>query len=694
MLTLLRKSGWRCHLLVAMLGGSVFGGSMLNGSMPGSSMQARADEAPGPTRLQQLLSGEALYRSQLNDYLSAIPQLQLAHEEGLLTDSSAESEVLLTRLKLGYGLRGEADSEFRALLDERIDPQLRNRAWYELARSFYQQRNPSSAKAVLDNIQGSVPDDIRGDHQLLQSHVLIALGQHQQAAQALESWRGAKSLRGYGYYNRGIALMLAGRDTDALVSLKRVVDLPAESEELLALRDKASVTIGYTLARQGDLPQARKYLQRVRLRGPSSNKALLASGWIAQQQGQTKQALAPWMELRKRALSDPAVQQSLLAVPSLYQQSAPASAVKDYEAAVTAFSRELDSIDQATASLQQGHNLGELLAAEPVKTTVTAVSGTSDSGLPKPGLSALGASASRLSEPGLSEPGLSEPTSSQRMGSLLASRIFQQTARGRSDLRAMIDNLDEGLRSVDALARLTRPGSDRIADEVVTEEYRTRSTPGTAAIPGASVGRSQAVPVNPLVGSGLSIRNRFLGLPTGYPGDFPDSEVIALPESSQELPDSYAFNLPGGGSIIIPNRGDWHRNPTGKWRAHNNSVPELSALAVAPANPQPLSQPQPLSPSLAELVTALSETRIRIRRIVSRAKLGSRPGGQLDEHIASLRQRIVLLRDRTVVAVEHYEQHARNLALEELQRSHDQLQHNLRQARLELAKSYDSANAH
>ncbi|NIW25563.1 MAG: hypothetical protein GWN29_13900, partial [Gammaproteobacteria bacterium] len=61
-------------------------------------------------------------------------------------------------------------------------------------------------------------------------------------------------------------------------------------------------------------------LQRVRLEGPFSNKALLGVGWADAERGDYRAALSPWLELRQRNIIDPAVQESLLAVPYAFSQ--------------------------------------------------------------------------------------------------------------------------------------------------------------------------------------------------------------------------------------------------------------------------------------------------------------------------------------------------------------------------------------
>jgi tetratricopeptide (TPR) repeat protein len=87
-------------------------------------------------RLQELLYGEALFLSHQQDYLTAITRLQLAEDQYRLSPSAVDARLLLARMKLAYGLHVEAGFDFHALLDEDVPDDVRNTAWYELARTF------------------------------------------------------------------------------------------------------------------------------------------------------------------------------------------------------------------------------------------------------------------------------------------------------------------------------------------------------------------------------------------------------------------------------------------------------------------------------------------------------------------------------------------------------------------------------
>ena len=97
--------------------------------------------------------------------------------------------------------------------------------------------------------------------------------------------------------------------------LTGVGTLDSDRSELLALRDKANLALGFAFLQAQQPEKARAALQRVRLNGPQSNKALLGLGWADTALGRYRDSLTPWMELRSRNLLDSAVQESYLAVP-------------------------------------------------------------------------------------------------------------------------------------------------------------------------------------------------------------------------------------------------------------------------------------------------------------------------------------------------------------------------------------------
>jgi len=652
-------------------------------------------------RLQDLLSGEVLFHAHQKDYFSAITHLQLAHERGLLPQKPADSEVLLTRLKLAYGLHEEARLALPAQLSQKVPETVRNRAWYELAKSLFQKGYPEAAMKTLDRVQGRVPEDILGDHQLLHAHVLLALHRYRDAAKVLEKWKGPEALAGYAYYNRGIALVRVGDYEGAIDSLVRVVSIRAKEEELLALKDKANLTLGYAFLRSDSLDRARTHLQQVRLQSPFSSRALLAVGWIAQEQGRAEDALAPWMELRNRTLADPAVQESLLAVPFVHRElRALRNAAQHYEQAVAALSGELHWLDDAMESLQRARTLNVLLHEK-------SQSGTG--------------SASR-------EGTAANDPESRYFGPLLASRIFLETSRGHSDLRSMLDRLEKGARNIDRLEKSVRAPSPRKRQRATASRSprSVRKPTGPAHGPRADgdaarsaapsrpgwavewqgsdrAGRSfRGVPLLPEVE--LPPERAVKPLPRSEVKSFPQSEVIAFPKSE-------VISLPKSEIIWLP-KSEWIRLPdTGRLRFPKpdyQESPYPDAVARDEHRPRSLRRPmrrfihpgtgpafamdgKPTGKALEELAGAVGRATDRMDRVVRALSPKEARSRELEHRLAALRERILRLRNRVAAAIALHENYAKSLAIDELERRKGQVEHYLEQARLELAKTYDLA---
>jgi len=108
--------------------------------------------------------------------------------------------------------------------------------------------------------------------------------------------------------------------------------------------------------------EARPSLERVRLEGPFSNKALLGVGWSDAETKNYRGALAPWLALNDRNLLDSAVQESLLAVPYAYAQlGAQKQAADRYVEAIDAFAAEINRLTTSIDAIEHGDLITELL---------------------------------------------------------------------------------------------------------------------------------------------------------------------------------------------------------------------------------------------------------------------------------------------------------------------------------------------
>ena len=191
---------------------------------------------------------------------------------------------------------------------------------------------------------------------------LLYRKRYDQAIAELSNWQGPRYWLLYGQFNLGVALVRAGEPGRGLALLDGVGTIDTKWPELMALRDKANVAIGYARLQAGEPAAARTALERVRLAGPQSSKALLGAGWADAAAKQYESALLPWQELQGRNLLDAAVQESYLAVPYAYAElGAMAQAAEYYERAIAAYDAERARIGESIDAIRSGELLASVM---------------------------------------------------------------------------------------------------------------------------------------------------------------------------------------------------------------------------------------------------------------------------------------------------------------------------------------------
>jgi tetratricopeptide (TPR) repeat protein len=315
------------------------------------------------TVVQDLAYGEVLFELFQEDYFSALTRLTAAQQRGELEHHGTEAELMLGGLYLSYGQHRLAGEIFERVLAQSVDPALHDRAWYFLAKIWHQRGYLPEAEAALARIVGELPEELEPERQMLHAQVLMEQGRFADSLAVLEGWRRpGDAWVGYAKYNIGVSLVRLGQVEAGARVLDEVGRLDPENPAFDALRDKANVALGYAWLQAARPVEAKPSLQRVRLDGPFSNKALLGVGWSDAEAADYRAALAPWLALRERSLLDSAVQESMLAVPYAFAQlGADKQAADHYVDAIEAFSSEIVRLTQSIDSIERGELITELL---------------------------------------------------------------------------------------------------------------------------------------------------------------------------------------------------------------------------------------------------------------------------------------------------------------------------------------------
>jgi Tfp pilus assembly protein PilF len=331
---------------------------------------ASADDKGAPGVIQDPHYGEVLFYFYQEDYFPAIVRLLAAQRQQLQQHHEAEAELLLGGLYLSYGNHMRAAGIFDRLLAASADPVIRDRTWFFLAKIWQQRAYLVEAQNALDQIGSALPRDLEVERQMMQAQLYIDRGEYDRAIALLRDWQGESEWASYARFNLGVALARSGQVDSATRILDELGGMPTYNEELNSLRDKANLALGYAYLQDGQSRAARSPLQRVRLEGPFSNKALLGIGWAYAESDNYRRALVPWMELRSRNLLDPAVQESMLAIPfAMAKLESISQAADHYLNAVEAFYEEATRIENAIALIESGTLFEHFLVEETPRTT-------------------------------------------------------------------------------------------------------------------------------------------------------------------------------------------------------------------------------------------------------------------------------------------------------------------------------------
>ena len=304
-------------------------------------------------RVEDLDYGRALYHYFQEDDLGAITQLMIARQRARNANQQDEANLLLADLYYDFGLYEESREIFARLLTAEVSDSIQSRIWFNLARLRYEQGHFDHARDLLSRITEQLPKGIEAERKYMLVNLYLGNRQYDQAADLSNQISSRYIWKLYARYNMGVALAENGQYEQSKSILTRIGEINAPSTELRALRDRANLSLGLIQLRL-DLPEdALESLSRIRLEGPLSNQALLATGWAWYRLDQFDKAAHPWRALIRRNAVDAATQEAIVAIPANYAKAEQNTlAVRHYEIAVKQFDLQLELLDNAVGSIE------------------------------------------------------------------------------------------------------------------------------------------------------------------------------------------------------------------------------------------------------------------------------------------------------------------------------------------------------
>ncbi len=306
-------------------------------------------------RVEDLEYGRALFQYFQGDDLGAITQLMIADERPQIRTrlQTEEARLLLADLYYDYGLYKESQELFARLLNAEVSDSIQNRIWFNLARLRFEQGYFDQARDLLARITDTLPDFIESERKYLLTNLYLGAGEYDQAADLSNRIDTNSIWRLYARYNLAVSRIEDDSYEIGNNLLSQIGQMESTTPEMLALRDRANLSLGLKQLRMDLNEPALESLSRVRLEGPMTHQALLATGWARYRLDQFDQALIPWRLLLQRNAIDAATQEAILAIPSGYAELGQDKlAVQHFEIAASQFEDQLQLLDGAIASIE------------------------------------------------------------------------------------------------------------------------------------------------------------------------------------------------------------------------------------------------------------------------------------------------------------------------------------------------------
>lgn len=329
-------------------------------------------EETAPRSVRDLGYGELLFHYFLDQPLAALTTAAVADTRGGFKGHGQHPKLLEGGIRLQFGLDESAERIFRELLDSNATPAVRGQAWFYLAKIAYQRQQFQRAQDLLARVDTNHLPVVHDDYLLLKSNIAVRLDQHADAVEISAAFDEMSPLLPYAQYNAGVAWQkrvtsgktpailggnlwqYAAAQFDAAIdSSKRLArEEGRDSEEYLALADRANLAAGYVLLAAKQYEGAITHFRQVRLSGPYASDAMLGYGWAATQAGHYQVALTPWEHLSRQPLINAAVQESYLALPYIYEKlEAPGEALRQYERSAAIYQAEILRLNDAIEAI-------------------------------------------------------------------------------------------------------------------------------------------------------------------------------------------------------------------------------------------------------------------------------------------------------------------------------------------------------
>ena len=300
-----------------------------------------------------------------------------------LSGHQVEPELLKGGMSLAYGLDNQAADIFLRLLKNNTTPEVSAFSWLLLGKTYYRKRQFSDAASAFQNINQDSAEDFfeqstRDNWLYMQSQLygfLLAEDANEVDVQWLEQLSDDSIYRDYVQYNQALALLQKGENEQAISRLSSLAnkdsnfasrwmgwadpifseideqDVEAERD---AIRDRANLTLGYTLLQNDEPHKAFRIFENIRTDGLDTEAALLGYGWAAAKKNELQIALSVWQSLIQKPQNSEYILEAYLASAYAYEKAfAPRQSLQVLQQGLQRFEQTIVDLNQAEKQVSQ-----------------------------------------------------------------------------------------------------------------------------------------------------------------------------------------------------------------------------------------------------------------------------------------------------------------------------------------------------
>lgn len=343
---------------------------------------------------------QVLYEYYQGNFALALTQMAILEQKfpnGLtqipnsLSGHQVEPELLKGGMSLAYGLDNQAADIFLRLLKNNTTAEVTTYSWLLLGKTYYQKRQFSDAAQAFQQIiqeqaKEYLEPSTRDNWLYMQSQLhgfLLANEPESSDIQWLEQLSEGSVYRHYVQYNQALALLQKGENQQAISRLSTLAnnenriasrwmgwadpifsdnDSQNVQSERDAIRDRANLTLGYTLLQNDDPHQAFRVFENIRTDGLDAEAALLGYGWAAAKKDELQIALAIWQRLIKMPQNSEYILEAYLASAYAYEKAfAPRQSLQVLQLGIDRFEQALSDLNQAEQQVNHQQFILDLL---------------------------------------------------------------------------------------------------------------------------------------------------------------------------------------------------------------------------------------------------------------------------------------------------------------------------------------------